>query len=330
MSVTSFNPNPLQADGQQSVEINVQGKPVTVPSITVNSKKIVVTGTWIKMAVVHDEIWQESELEDPEFCAERVKASRSLGFRADILSFAQKLPSTIPKYEYLRELESIAAVPLTNFQEWWEKLPQESRKNVRRSQKRGVVVRVACLDDTLVRGLVELNNDSPLRQGRPYSHYGKSFEQVKRDQSDFLDHCDFVGAYLGDELVGFLKIVYLGDTASILQLLPKLSHSDKRPANALLAKAVELSVNKGMSHLIYGMYNYGTNSDSSLLEFKTRHGFEEMLVPRYYIPLTAWGAFCTRAKLYQPLATLLPSGLVRMGIALRSKWYSIRNPIKPV
>jgi hypothetical protein len=324
MPLPSLKSNLSQAGGDQSVEISAKGKPVKVPPITVNASNVIVKGKWVKIAMIHDEEWLESELENPELCVKEVKASRASGLRADIISFAQKLPATERKYQYPMEWDSIAAIRLTSYQEWWEKLPQESRKNVRRSQKRGVVVRCVCLDDVLVRGLVELNNDSPIRQGRPYAHYGKSFGQVMKDQSSFLDRSDFVGAYRGDELVGFMKIVYRGDSASILQLLPKASHSDKRPANALLAKAVELCASKGMSHLVYGMYNYGNKGDNSLREFKSRHGFEEILVPRYFIPLTAWGALCMKVNLHRPLVGILPGGIIRFGIALRSRWYRLK------
>lgn len=327
MSLRYSSLNSTQNSGASRIEISVKGKPVEVPTVAVNAKVLVVQGRFVKRAVVHQEEWLESELEDPELCVRILKASRSSGVRADIFSFGQKLPDAVPKYDYAMEWDSIAAIRFTSFQEWWEKLPQESRKNVRRSQKRGVEVRLACFDDVLLRGLVDLNNDSPLRQGRPYAHYGKTLEQVKKDQSAFLDRCDFVGAYLGDELIGFMKIVYRGDSASILQLLSKFSHADKRPANALIAKAAELCTSKGLSYLVYGMYNYGNKRESSLREFKTRYGFEEILVPRYYIPLTIWGAFCTKTKLYRPLVGILPHSVISLGIALRSRWYRLRQSI---
>ena len=92
----------------------------------------------------------------------------------------------------------------------------------------------------MVRGIVEINNESPLRQGRRFPHFGKSFEEVKKDYSSFLDRSDFICANHGAELIGILKVVYRGDIASILQLLVKSRHQDKRPANALLAKAMEI------------------------------------------------------------------------------------------
>src|SRR5258708_22987998 len=118
-----------------------------------------------------------------------------------------------------------------------------------------------------------VNNDSSMRQGRPNAHYGKGFDEVKKDHSSFIDRSDFVCAYLGNELIGFLKVVYRGEVASILNLAAKPTHYDKRPANALVANAVELCEAKGVSYLTYGMFNYGNKRESPLQEFKSRNGF---------------------------------------------------------
>ena len=131
------------------------------------------------------------------------------------------------------EFESIAAIHITSFKDWWDKLPQVTRKNVRRSEKRGVVASVRQFDDGLVQDIVELTKDSPVRQGKRFLHYGKGFEQVKKDQSTYLGRCDFICAYSEKELVGMAKIIYSGQIASILQFLPKVGQEDKRPANAL-------------------------------------------------------------------------------------------------
>jgi len=140
-------------------------------------------------------------------------------------------------------------------------LPRETRKNVRRSEKRGVEIVREDFSDDLVGGILEIQNECFIRQGRRYPHYGKTFNQVKRDQSTFVERSDFICAYFEDELIGFLKLVHRGDVASILQLLSKSAHYDKRPANALIAKAVEICEGKGVNHLIYGGFNY---EDASL------------------------------------------------------------------
>ncbi len=297
---------------------------MTVPALDVDDNVIIVKGGWIKIASLLDADWLEKELQDPERCISSLKEERGNGLHADIFSFGQIPPATRPKHNYPLDFDSIASLPTSNFKKWWESVPQETRKNVRRSQKRGVVVTVRDLTDDLIHGLVDLNNDSPVRQGKPYTHYGKNFERVKADQSSFLGRSEFICAYFGEELVGYMKLVYRGNTASILHLLPKASHQDKRPANALIAKAVEVCESRGISHLIFGKFNYGNKGDNPLREFKTRNGFEEVLVPRFYVPLTPWGQFCLKTKLHRGLVGILPKNAIALGVKARAKWYSFK------
>lgn len=318
-----LSPDETLVVADTSVEVSVRGKWIRFPALNVNGNTIVARGKWLKVAFVLDEEWLESELENPEACVQRLKEYGVHGLRADIFTFSQKLPATLPKYSYPTEWDSVAAIRLISFKDWWEKLPQVSRKNVRRSQKRGVVVQVRELDDELIRGIVELNNDSPVRQGRIFTHFGKSFDQVKKDQSSFRDRNDFICAYVGNGLIGLLKIIYRGEVAAILELLPKASQQDKRPANALIARAVELCEAKGVSYITYGMFNYGNKRDSSLREFKIRNGFEEILVPRFHVPLTTWGALCMKFKLHRGLVGILPPSGIAMGVSLRAKWYNL-------
>jgi hypothetical protein len=313
----------VRAVMETQVEVSVRGEWSTIPALSVNGTKIVVTGKWLRVAQIHDEQWIESKREDPEACLQVLRERHSNALRADIFTFSQKLPALTPLYPYPMELDSVAAIRITSFKDWWAKLPQVSRKNVRRSQKRGVEVSVRSLDDDLVRDIVELNRDSPIRQGTRFVHYGKSFEETKKDQSTFLDRSDFICAYSGNELVGLLKIVYAGGNASILQFLPKASQQDKRPANALIAKAVEICEEKSVRYFVYGMFGYGNKRQSSLLEFKIRNGFEEFLVPRFYVPVSGWGALCLRLKLHRGMVGVLPTSVINAGVGVRAKWHSI-------
>ena len=308
---------------KSSIEISVKGQWVRVPVLDVGGKTLVVTGRWIKVAVIHDEAWLATELEDPELCVKKLKEQKSHGLRADIFAFSQNLPATVPKHKYHLEWDSLAVTRTTSFKEWWEKLPQETRKNVRRSQKRGVVVALKEFDDDLIREIVELNNDAPVRQRIPNSQYGKTVDQVKKDHSSFLDRSDFICAYLGSELIGFLKLVHKGEVASILNLSPSASHQDKRPANALIAKAVERCETKGVSYLTYGMFNYGNKRNSPLREFKIRNGFEEVLTPRFYVPLTRWGNLCVKMKIHRGLLGILPRWVITIGVTVRAYCYNL-------
>lgn len=308
-----------------SLEISVKGKWVTVPALDVGGRKVVVTGRWIKVAVIHDDDWLEGEIDNPEQCIKLIKECHSDGLEADIFTFAQKLPSIDPKYPYPMEWDSVAAIQLISFTDWWEKsLPQESRKNARRAAKRGVVVEVRTFDDALIGGIVELNNDSPIRQGMPFSYYGRTFDQVTKDYSSFVDRSDFICAYYGKELVGLIKIVYSGKVGAIMQLLGKSSHYDKRPTNALLVKAVERCLERGVPYLMYGQYRYGNKRKSSLIEFKDRNGFKEILIPRYYVPLTIKGRVCLKMKLHRDLVGILPESAIRVIANLRTKWYDMK------
>jgi hypothetical protein len=302
------------------VEISVKGRAIRVPSVLIGERTIVVSGRWLRIAAVRDEDWLEGEVvDDPEACLGKLRQEK---LNADIFTFAQKLPNTKPKYDYPMEWDNVAAIPTTDYSYWWEhRIPQVSRKNVRRAGRRGVVVREVQFSDQLLQGIVEINNETPVRQGRPFWHYGKSFDVVKKDYSTLLDRSYFIGAYYDDKLIGFIKMVYMGEIAGILQILCMNKHYDKRPANALIARAVEICCAKGLKHLIYGQYIYGKRTDSPLTEFKHRNGFEQVLLPRYYIPLTAKGKLAIKFGLHRGLKQMLPETVLDVARRLRSRWY---------
>lgn len=304
------------------MEISVKGHWVKVPSFRYEHSTIVITGKLVKTARVHDEAWMETELRDPDPCLHELRKS---GQRADVFTFAQMPPGRTAEYEYYCEPESIALVRLTSFKSWWEGLSQETRKNVRRAEKRGVRVEAKAFDDDLVKNLVELNNASPIRQGRPYPHYGKSFEQAKRDYCSFAERSDFLCAYFEEELIGFMKVVYRGHVASVLNLSTKESHYDKKPANALIKEAIERCAAKGISHLTYGYFNYGNKRDTPITQFKVRNGFEEVLVPRYFVPLTMWGRLYMKLGFHRGILGMFPDRLIRRALTARSKWYHTRT-----
>ena len=313
---------------QNTLEISVNGKWVAVPALHIDGKAVVVTGKFVKIAAVHDESWLESELETPRSCIDGLRARESGGLKADIFTFAQRLPATNPRYPYPVEWDSIAAIRLTTFEDWWRNLPQETRKNARRAARRGVVVKIQKFHDALIKDIVALNNDSPMRQNVAFAHYGKTFDEVKRDYSSFSDRSHFICAYLDEELIGLIKLVNCGRIAAIMQLLTKSSQYEKRPANALIAKAVEHCVQTQMSYLTYCNYSYGNKRQSSLSEFKSRNGFQEILVPRFYIPLTIRGKIGMKLKLHRDLLALLPESAIRWGLSFRAGLYKLRRVVR--
>jgi hypothetical protein len=310
-------PDSKHAD-TRPMQIRIKGKQVIVPSICIENRTVLALGKWIRRAVIHDENWVEGEvIKDPEAAVARLKRAK---FKADVFTFSQKFPDIKPRYGYHIEWDNVAAIPLSTYSDWWEKrLPQESRKNVRRGGKRGIVARVVSLDDKLVQGITGIYNETPFRQGKRFPKYGMDFAAVKADVSQILECSEFIGAYLGDELIGFIKLVSLGKVASILSINSKNQHFDKRPTNILMAKAVEISCEKGKTHLLYGRYTYGNKTSSPLTEFKRRNGFEKIPIPRYYIPLTIRGGIILKLNLHRGLVGMLPGRLVDFLVKWRAR-----------
>lgn len=222
------------------------------------------------------------------------------------------------------EWDNLAVIPITTYSEWWEHRVEASvRRAVRKAAKAGVVVKVAKFDDAFVRGIATINNETPIRQGRPFWHYQKSLDEVRSENSTYAERNTFLGAYYQDELIGFVRLTYADSVANIVQILSMIKHYDKRPANALIAKAVEVSEQMGMAHLMYYSYVYN-DPRSSLTEFKRRNGFERILVPRYYIPLTLKGRLALRAGLHHGLARRIPKAMLARMLNVRSQWYARR------
>jgi hypothetical protein len=302
----------------EQTEIRIRGKTIQTVSAEVEGRTVIVKGRWLKLAVIKDdELVQGEPVRDPKAFVEGVRIG---ALRADILSFAQKVPDTTPKHNLYFEWDNAAVVSTADYTDWWEKkLPQESRKNARRAAKRGVVVETAPFDGALVAGIKAIYDETPVRQGRKFWHYGKDLETVRMENATYLDRSEFIGAFLEGKLIGFIKLIYVDKVAEIVQILAMNEHQDKRPMNALLAKAVEVCSQKGITHLVYGKYSYGSNPNTPLAEFKRRNGFEQMNFPRYFVPLTLKGRLALRLKLHRSLTQLLPPGLAAYLIKVRAK-----------
>ncbi|HZL42266.1 MAG TPA: hypothetical protein VFD66_03185 [Verrucomicrobiae bacterium] len=302
-----------------TAEVTTKGKSARVPAVSIGTRSVLSQGTWLKTAQIFDELWLDAPpLEDPE---EFIGALKRTGLSADLFTFGQMLPETKPKYSYHLEWDNLAVSPTSDFESWWTALPQESRKNVRKSQKRGVSVTTVDFGDELVHGIKAIYDETPVRQGRRFWHYGKDLETVRQQNSSYLDRSQFIGAFLDRELIGFLKMVYVGPTARIMQILSMNRHLDKHTTNALLATAVECCSKRPVSHLIYGQYVYGNKRNSSVTEFKRRNGFHEVLLPRYYLPLTWKGKLALSTGLHRGISDVLPEPLINFLLDTRSFVY---------
>ena len=304
----------------ETCRVSVKGKQKLLIARTIHGKKVVVNGRFLKIASIRDEI-----CDDMIACPEKlVDEVRKLG-RADIFTFEQKIPHTEPKFSYHWENDNLAVLKIESFEHWWNtQIGNDARRMVRKAEKKGVVTRVVPMSDDLVTGIKGIYDETPVRQGKRFWHYKKDFNVVKAENSTFPETSAFIGAYCGDELIGFDKLFCNGNRAAQIQLVSKIKDRDKAPTNALIAKAVEFCAERGITYLVYGQFSYGNKGRDSLQDFKKRNGFEKMEFPRYYIPLTWKGTLALKCKLHKGLLDLLPSSAIDSLLAMRTRFQALR------
>jgi hypothetical protein len=265
-------------------------------------------------------------LDDPE---PMLAAMRSSHPRVDLFTFMQKLPDSTPKHNYPMEMDNLAVLPLTTFDDWWTKtIGFKARNKAKQASKKGVEIREVPFDDALAQGIWEIYSESPIRQGRRFPHYGKTFEQVRRMSSTFLDTSVFIGAYFEEKLIGFIKLTTDDERtqAGMMHIISMIKHRDKAPTNALVAQAVRSCADRGISYLVYSHFAYGKKERSSLSDFKERNGFQRINLPRYYVPLTSVGRAAFRMGLHHKFIDRLPEPLVAKARDFRYSWYKFRFP----
>ena len=283
----------------------------------VDDKEITITGKLVKLAEFKEE-WDE-DIENPSAFVERMKRS---SVKADIFTFMQRLPESKPKYTYHMEWESIAAIPITSYDNWIEKqVVQNSRKKIGYAKRKGVKIKLCDFNDELVNGILEIYHETPMLQGKPNRQYHTDFETAKKLNTTFLNRAQFIGAFYNNELIAYIKLVTAGRFMRTMGILAKMAHRDKGPMNLLIAKAVEICVEEKIPYLIYAKFDYGKRGSETLKDFKKNLGFENIILPRYYIPLNVWGALILKLKLHYDVIDILPEKLIKVLLQLRNNWY---------
>ena len=288
----------------------------------VENKEITVSGKCVKIAR-HKEEWDE-DVEDPVALVQHLK---NIGIKADMFTFMQRLPESKPKHNFHMEWDNVAALPIKSYEYWVKKqLHQNPRNKIRIGQKKGVKLRICDFNDEFIKGMIDIYNETPIRQGRSFPDYGIDFETAKKGNSSFINRAIFVGAYYKNELIGFVKLVFAGKFVRTMGILAKVAHRDKAPMNLLIAKAVEICAEKKIPYLVYGKFIYGKHGSDTLQDFKRYIGFESITLPRYFIPLTVWGGIIIKLRLHNGIIGIIPKKLIRILLNLRTKWYEKKYP----
>src|SRR5262249_1870102 len=199
------------------------------------------------------------------------------------LALALAMVLTLGTFPCFVDWDDWAVVPISTFDFWWTNQADENVRNkVRKAEKNGIVVREVAFDANFSRGIWEIYNELPIRQNRPYPHYGKDEDTVYKELSTFSDCSVYLGAYLDRELAGFMKLTLdNGGTQLKTMSIGTLSrYRNKAVMNALIARAVKLTAERNIPHLIYGSYSYGKKIGDGLSDFKQSNGFIRVDLPR--------------------------------------------------
>lgn len=287
-------------------------------------KEILIDGRLIRVASLDGEGYQF--LEDPEAA---LGSLRSSGARIDLFTFITRLSDTSTKFNYPTDRDNMAALRISTFDDWMTKqVDRKVRNMVRKATKNGVVVREVPFDDALIRGIHAIYNESPIRQGKPFWHYGKDLEAIRRMKATFLDRSIFIGAFFGGNLIGFAKLVSDENRsqAGLMHIVSMIRHRDKAPTNALVAQAVRSCAERGISYLWYANMSYGKKQADALADFKRHNGFQKIELPRYYVPLTVAGRMAFRLGLHHRVVDWIPEPVAASYRRIRTFWYAKRFP----
>ena len=288
--------------------------------LMVGGREIHIRGRLLRVATIEGDKYRF--FDDPE---PLVEGLRKCGRRIDLFTFMQRLPETAVKYSYPVEWDNFAALRITTFDHWWnDVLGFKGRNKAKQAEKKGVKVSEIPFDDVLIQGIWKIYNETPIRQGKKFPHYGMPFEKVRPYAGTFLDSSVFIGAFFQGKMIGFAKLTWdeTRTQAGLMHIVSLIEHREKAPTNALIVQAVRSCAERQIPYLVYSNFAYGNKQRDSLSDFKERNGFERIDVPRYYVPLTLAGRLSFRLGMHHKLIDHLPEPLIEKLRSYRAGWYS--------
>jgi hypothetical protein len=252
--------------------------------------------------IAHD--WQEYEktIQPTDAFQEKLRQRK-----IDVFTFLDRkwcCPLSNPSTTWICEDDNVGLLEIHNYDAWLQAVGKKTRNLIRKAEKSGVKLAEVEPSDKLAEGIWKIYNETPIRQDRAFTHYGESLELVRVNMYGAKSN-SFIGAYLDEELVGFIQLLYGDNVAIVSNILSLQKHWDKSLNNALLAKAVEVCASKAQKWLMYGRIG----NHPSLDRFKENNGFVKYPIARYYIPLTGKGRLAIKLGLHRDLKDALPEFL---------------------
>ncbi|MBX5328096.1 GNAT family N-acetyltransferase [Candidatus Bathyarchaeota archaeon A05DMB-5] len=225
----------------------------------------------------------------------------------DIFTFIERkwchaIPN--PAKDWIKVNDNVGLLQVKSYEEWWSSIGKKTRNMVRKAEKSGIKAEIVEPSVKLAEGIWKIYNETPIRQERGFPHFGTPLDAVKKMVFS-SQNCTFIGAFLQEELVGFIQLVHGDNVAIISQILSLQKHWDKAVNNALVAKAVEVCADKGVQWLMYGRMG----NHPSLDKFKESNGVVKFALTRYCIPLTRKGVIATKLGLHKEIKDTFPQSV---------------------
>jgi hypothetical protein len=303
----------------KQVELTVKDKNVKVNSLRIGNNQLIVKGRLLKIARLANE-WLDC-MDDVETTIDSLTKYGKI----DIFTFRQKIPEVTPRYHYMMESDALSVLPMDGYDHWWHKqISSQIRNQVRKAEKLGVIVKVVEMNDELIKGIMHVFNEVPVRRGKPFWHYNKGFEAIKKEMSQNLSHSIFIGSFYDGSLVGFAKILYKNNYAQLAEYISMISHRNKLINDALFAKTVAVCDDIKIKYITYSRWRRSSHAD-----FLRRHGFEKMILPRYYVPVSSVGKIALLFNLHKEIKDRIPEKYYELFLNYRSKWYERKSRNAP-
>ena len=172
-------------------EVSIKGRKQEVPAFRLEDLVIVTSGRFVRVAEIFDEYWLSADsLPDPHNVLDRL---RNVDKKPDLFTFAQRVPDSKPLFDFHMEWDNVAVIPVSSYDTWFrEQISSASRRNIRASEKKGLVIRADQFDEKYIHGIMSIFDESPVRHGRKYWHYGKDFAAVQEENGTYRERSTFL------------------------------------------------------------------------------------------------------------------------------------------
>jgi Acetyltransferase (GNAT) family len=228
----------------------------------------------------------------------------------DLFTFLEK-PGESADFRYPSEEDQFAVLQMSDYEQWLKLVGQKTRNLVRKAEKFGVTVTESALTDEVILAIRDAYNETPVRQGKPYHHYGTDEAHVRERFSTFSDRSILLAARHEGNIVGTARMIVdnSGDFAGIIHFLSLMSYRDKSVNNALMSACVKTCIDRRIKQVVYERLTYGNKGVDALANFKRHNGFTAVPVKRYWIPMTRVGSVAMKLGLHRSLRSYVPESI---------------------